>query len=1136
MLEFLIMPELLSMDSKNNLPPAQDYNFLKKEGIRYIEDLAGKLWTDFNTHDPGITLLEAMCYALTDLGYRTSFEIADIIAPPVKTSADKWKNIFYTARQALPCNPLTLIDYRKLIIDTEGVRNAWVEISDDYEVLIYLQKMEEDSQNTQSYKLTYDVKNSNSVLRMRGLYKVFVEYEDDIQEQKREDEIAKVIWQKLHFHRNITEDFIGVSSVEYEDFPIEAIIQVNEGTDIEMINAQIYKVIYDFFSPPISFYSLEQMLEKKGTAEEVFDGPVLNYGFIDTEELVKSERFKNIHLSDIINIISGIDGVIAVTKFTFQSDSKSPFINFSEWINNAKDKQKMPRLDIKGSTVIFERSGDRHREEDKRQINKERVEVVFSFLNSDNFKTRLRSAGKDLPIPEGEYMNLAEYYPFQKDLPAVYGMTKTFVNDKDNVDKMAIAKAINELVSEKAGVHMADLLTMFLIETRHQDYLETMIEDILNNIKFGNAALKKIADDIWEKEIDEKYFKNIIRQLLGNDIKYTSDKNYLIKYVEQSPVYKTASYKSYVLNNLASNEIMKNLVKIKSTGDVAKLNSHYKIYQIGMLDKDKKMVLQLRGFLMVFEQILADYLSQLSHLREIFSFSDEVLQNTYPQLVEGVNDMEALFIDFKQYHDHHLEMQETTENFNDKRNDILNHLMARFGESMNRYAFFMRQFAGKEAQEKLVTDKVNFLADYIQVSSYRGKGVNYADENNNWNSSNVEGLKKRICRLLGISNYKREKISPGELFTEKIILDNNVVRYIVKLADTKNKNEILLISKDFEFENEALTLLTYLLEEGYNRDLYKEEGHSDKWSFVLNRLTPENNFESIAYSPDYTKSNDRNKALEKVIKTFNDFSEAENFHMLEHILLRPKIGARQKGAITEEVALLPVEYVPNEINAANASGTEMPYKFKIVQIKDPTNMVKNLWKLSLLKNEVEFLKINENFIFYKDLTNRMEHIRRTASDSASYITEMVDGQYIFKITAGNSVLAESKRKFQNTDNIDVEIKALVDFLSYESGLISGMVNDNDPALYADPYSFQISIILPAWQRRFRNTTFKHLLEKTIYLETPSHVYPHIYWANHHQMKEFDEAYEVWVKEIASNGLPATDVVNNMITVLNSLKT
>jgi len=61
------------------------------------------------------------------------------------------------------------------------------------------------------------------------------------------------------------------------------------------------------------------------------------------------------------------------------------------------------------------------------------------------------------------------------------------------------------------------------------------------------------------------------------------------------------------------------------------------------------------------------------------------------------------------------------------------------------------------------------------------------------------------------------------------------------------------------------------------------------------------------------------------------------------------------------------------------------------------------------------------------------------------------------------------------------------------------------------------------------------LEKTIYLETPSHIYPHMYWADHDEMRQFEDAYEVWIKEIALNEIPATDVVNKMIEALNKLK-
>ena len=57
-----------------------DYSFLKQLGIEYIEKYGSKIWTDYNSHDPGITMLEALCYAITDLGYRINMPIEDILS------------------------------------------------------------------------------------------------------------------------------------------------------------------------------------------------------------------------------------------------------------------------------------------------------------------------------------------------------------------------------------------------------------------------------------------------------------------------------------------------------------------------------------------------------------------------------------------------------------------------------------------------------------------------------------------------------------------------------------------------------------------------------------------------------------------------------------------------------------------------------------------------------------------------------------------------------------------------------------------------------------------------------------------------------------------------------------------------
>ena len=57
------------------------YDKLRKLGLDHIASFSGKIWTDHNTHDPGITILELLCYALTDLGYHTRLNIDEIVAP-----------------------------------------------------------------------------------------------------------------------------------------------------------------------------------------------------------------------------------------------------------------------------------------------------------------------------------------------------------------------------------------------------------------------------------------------------------------------------------------------------------------------------------------------------------------------------------------------------------------------------------------------------------------------------------------------------------------------------------------------------------------------------------------------------------------------------------------------------------------------------------------------------------------------------------------------------------------------------------------------------------------------------------------------------------------------------------------------
>lgn len=58
------------------------FHNLRKQGIAYAQQYASGNWTDFNAHDPGVTILEQLCYALTELNYYADFEVKDLLASP----------------------------------------------------------------------------------------------------------------------------------------------------------------------------------------------------------------------------------------------------------------------------------------------------------------------------------------------------------------------------------------------------------------------------------------------------------------------------------------------------------------------------------------------------------------------------------------------------------------------------------------------------------------------------------------------------------------------------------------------------------------------------------------------------------------------------------------------------------------------------------------------------------------------------------------------------------------------------------------------------------------------------------------------------------------------------------------------
>lgn len=83
-----------SISKEKIFPTSMNFAELKREGIENIQKLSGKIWTDYNSHDPGVTILENLCFALTELGFKTNFSIEDIFFHKNGQGQDFMKTFF----------------------------------------------------------------------------------------------------------------------------------------------------------------------------------------------------------------------------------------------------------------------------------------------------------------------------------------------------------------------------------------------------------------------------------------------------------------------------------------------------------------------------------------------------------------------------------------------------------------------------------------------------------------------------------------------------------------------------------------------------------------------------------------------------------------------------------------------------------------------------------------------------------------------------------------------------------------------------------------------------------------------------------------------------------------------------------
>lgn len=489
-------------------PPQQtasNYAGLREMGMACIERYGHALWTDYNAHDPGITLLELLCYAITDLSLRTSLDMKDLLAssfPSVAVMQDS----FLTAGKALPTCPVSELDYRKLFIDINGVRNAWLEP--------VTKTVGVDCQARDGQRLSYlprPVPAGHLAFELRGLYQILVDYDrvyiDQIIEAGGETltnaekeairtQTVKLIKATLQdayeANRNLCEDIIGVNDVPVQYVMFCADIGLENDANVSEVYAQILFRVQEYLAPTVKRYSLTEMMARTDasrtplTIDQIFEGPLLTNGFIVDEELEKSELRTRVYASDLINLIMGIDGVRDVRKVLLNKWASGNRCQDGPPLTNGEqrwclhiDPSHQPQLCAEQVALAFYKDilpvGS--------LSDQVRALTRFAQLQAQAYRDN-RKQVDDLPVPTGDVYDLTAYRSVVHDLPLNYGVGPFGLPASATNERKAQARQLkayllffDQLLTNYLA-QLNSLSVLFSADTQAQTYFGQVITDM----------------------------------------------------------------------------------------------------------------------------------------------------------------------------------------------------------------------------------------------------------------------------------------------------------------------------------------------------------------------------------------------------------------------------------------------------------------------------------------------------------------------------------------------------------------------------------------------------------------------------------------------------------------------------------
>jgi len=380
------------------LPLELDFKALKAEGLAYIQAHSSKAWTNLNPSDPGVTILEQLCYAFTELGYCGNFSIKDILTD--KNGDLTIDNQFYLPQHILTTSPITVDDYVKYVIDrVPSVKNVVITPT----------------------TLTFPFVN--------GMYEVYLLINPNYNNPSVIDAPESEAFSVLNSCRNLGETFLLPKALVAKTYTISGNLILKSGYDLTTILPKMMQSITDYVFPDVTqtgYHTLKASGEKTNA---IFDGPSLQNGWISTKSV--QPKKDTIHTFEITKIIRDTEGVQSISGISFNYDDGSGNPASTDTAKCQTDEilafdfSKSFLQTASNSSLLVSSQGKGL----NASLNTSLLDELANMQQATAQINEVVSVQIAPKLPTGKYREITSYYSIQNTFPAAYAVGLNATND-----------------------------------------------------------------------------------------------------------------------------------------------------------------------------------------------------------------------------------------------------------------------------------------------------------------------------------------------------------------------------------------------------------------------------------------------------------------------------------------------------------------------------------------------------------------------------------------------------------------------------------------------------------------------------------------------------------------------------------